>query len=121
MIGTTITNRAADTDKIAPPILKRKTMELPPYQTNLRTESSTILQKIVKADKTAVKGCIDTYGNLVWALARKYTDSLSEAEAATEEIFLDIWRYAGRCDSANFDETFFIFLIARRRLIKRRR
>lgn len=96
-----------------------KTMELSAYQTNQSTESSAIFQKIAKADKTAIKNCIDAYGNLVWALARKYTDSLEEAETATQEIFLDIWRYAGRCDSTKFDETVFIFLIARRRLIKR--
>lgn len=96
-------------------------MELSAYQTSSGNESSAILQKIARADKTAVEDCIDDYGNLVWALARKYSDSLEEAEAATEEIFLDIWRYAGRCDSANFDETFFIYLIARRRLIKRER
>lgn len=94
-------------------------MELPAYQTNLSSESSAILQRIGKTDKTAVKDCIDTYGNLVWALARKYTDSLEEAEAATQEIFLDIWRYAGRCDSTKFDKVTFIFLIARRRLIIR--
>jgi len=94
-------------------------MELPAYQTNLSTESSVILQRIGKTDKTAVNDCIDAYGNLVWALARKYTDSLEEAEAATQEIFLDIWRYAGRCDSTKFDEVTFIFLIARRRLIIR--
>jgi len=94
-------------------------MELPAYQTNLSSESSAILQRIGKTDKTAVKDCIDTYGNLVWALARKYTDSLEEAEAATQEIFLDIWRYAGSCDSTESDEVTFIFLIARRRLIIR--
>lgn len=94
-------------------------MELPAYQTNLSSESSAILQRIGKTDKTAVKDCIDAYGNLVWALARKYTDSLEEAEIAAQEVFLDVWRYAGHCDPTKFDEAVFIFLIARRRLIKR--
>ena len=88
------------------------------YQTNQSRESSTILPRIVKADKSAVENCIDTYGNLVWAMAREHTNSLEEAEIVTREIFLDIWRYAGRCDSTKFEEPAFIILIARRRLIK---
>lgn len=91
-------------------------MELSAYQTNPSTESSAILQRIRRRDKTAVKDCIETYGNLVWALARKYTDSLEEAETATQEIFFDIWRNGGRCDPTKSDEADFIYLIARRRL-----
>ncbi len=58
-----------------------------------KTETSTILRRIAEKDKTAVKDCIDAYGNFIWALARKMTASREEAEAATEEIFIDIWRY----------------------------
>lgn len=93
-------------------------MQSSAYLTNQTPETLTILKRIVEADKTAVENCIDTYGNLVWAMARKYTVSLEEAEMVTREIFLDIWRYAGRCDAAEFDEPAFIILIARRRLIK---
>jgi RNA polymerase sigma-70 factor (ECF subfamily) len=96
----------------------RRTMQSSAYQTNQSIESLTILKRIVEADKTAVENCIDTYGNLVWAMAREHTDSLEEAEIVTRKIFLDIWRYAGRCGSTKFDETAFIILIARRRLIK---
>ncbi|MBA2334856.1 MAG: hypothetical protein M3449_01245 [Acidobacteriota bacterium] len=52
------------------------------------TETSTILRRIAEKDKTAVKDCIDTYGNFIWAWARKLTASREEAEAATEEILL---------------------------------
>ena len=52
------------------------------------TETSTILRRIAEKDKTAVKDCIDTYGNFIWALAIKLTASREEAEAATEEILL---------------------------------
>lgn len=88
------------------------------YQTNRTTESLAILPRIAKADKTAVENCIDIYGNLIWAMAREHTNSLEEAEIVTQEIFLDIWQYAGRCDSTKFEEIAFIALIARRRLIK---
>ena len=94
-------------------------MKSPAPPANPGSESSTILQRIGKGDKTAVKDCLDIYGNPIWALARKYTDSLDEAEAATQEIFLDIWRYARRCNPAEPNEAAFICLLARRRLSNR--
>ena len=59
-----------------------------------KTESSTIFQRIADKDRTAVKDCIDAYGNFIWALAKNLTHSREEAEAATREIFIDIWRYS---------------------------
>jgi len=83
-----------------------------------KTKSLNILQRIANKDKTAVKDCIDTYGNFIWALARKFTASNEEAEAATQEIFIDIWRYSQRADQSPSAENILIALIARRRLIK---
>ena len=83
-----------------------------------KTKSLTILQRIAKKDKTGVKDCVDAYGNFIWALARKFTASTEEAEAAAQEIFTDIWRYAERADKAQSAESILIALIARRRLIK---
>jgi DNA-directed RNA polymerase specialized sigma24 family protein len=83
-----------------------------------KTGTSTILQRIAGRDKTAVKDCIDTYGNFIWALARKFTASRVEAEVATEEIFIDIWQYReGERDIETIEKKL-IALIALRRLIK---
>ncbi len=83
-----------------------------------KTKPLTIFQRVAERDKTAVKDCIDTYGNYIWALARKFTTSLEAAEAATEGIFIDIWQYAERLDKNQSDEKLLISLIARRRLNK---
>ena len=83
-----------------------------------KTKPLTILQRIAKKDKTAVRDCINTYGNFIWALARKFTRSPEEAEAATQEIFTDIWRYAERADRPQSSEDMLVAMIARRRLIK---
>ena len=83
-----------------------------------KTKTLTIFQRIENKDKTAVQDCIDTYGNFIWALARKFTNSTEEAEAAAREIFIDIWRYARRGEEIQAAEKILIALIARRRLIK---
>lgn len=88
---------------------------------NEKTGSVDILQRIAREDKTAVGDCLDTYGKLVWGLAKKYTRTREDAEDAVQEIFIDIWKYAARFDAAKSPEGAFITLIARRRLIDRLR
>lgn len=87
-------------------------------ETIQKRKALNILQRIAERDKTAVKDCIDTYGNFIWALAKKFTRSTTEAEAATQEIFIDIWRYSERTDKKQSAEEKLISIIALRRLIK---
>lgn len=68
-----------------------------------------------------MRECIDQYGALVWSLARRLTPTDAEAEDAVQDIFIDVWRSADRFDPAVASETTFIAMIARRRLIDRRR
>ena len=87
-------------------------------RTITKTKTLTILQRIAKKDQTAVKDCVDNYGSFIWALARKFTRSREEAEAAAQEIFTDIWRYSECVDKSQSTESVLIALIARRRLIR---
>ncbi len=61
------------------------------------------------------------YGALVWSLARRLSPTHADAEDATQEIFLDLWRSAGRFDPTRGSEQLFVMMIARRRLIDRLR
>ena len=85
-----------------------------------KNEPTTILRRIAERDKTAVKDCIDTYGNFIWALAKKLTRSPEEAASATEKIFTDIWQYSERASDNRSIEKKLIVQIALRRLIKSR-
>jgi len=80
------------------------------------TDESAILTRIAHADKSAVQDCVNLYGNMIWALAKQFTDSNSDAEKAASEIFMDIWKNAEFCDLGISDETVWIALIARQRL-----
>lgn len=88
------------------------------YQGAGKTSILTILPKIARKDKTAVKDCIDTYGNFIWMLARKFTRSREEAERATEEIFTDIWQCCERVSESRLTEEKLVAMIALRRLTK---
>ncbi len=99
-------------------ILTVKTMTALATRTIQKTETSTILRRITEKDKNAVKDCIDTYGNFIWAMEKKFTRSREEAEAATEEIFTDIWRYCECEPDTRSTEEKLVAMIALRRLNK---
>lgn len=81
----------------------------------------SLFQRIANGDAAAVRECMDAYGGLVWSLARRYSESVADAEDAVQEVFLEIWKSAGRYDPAMGKESTFIATIARRRLIDRYR
>lgn len=81
--------------------------------------AQAILKRIANGDATAVQDCLDTYGGLVWSLARRMLRNSDDAEDIVQEIFVDVWKNAERFDSEQSSETTFIAMIARRRIIDR--
>lgn len=81
--------------------------------------SDSILQRVARGETGAVQECLDTYGGLVWSLARRFSPTRADAEDATQDVFLDVWRSAARFNPEIAGEATFIAMIARRRLIDR--
>lgn len=79
----------------------------------------TLLARVAAGDSAAVREVVAQYGGLVWSIARRFEPG--DAEDAVQEIFLDLWKSAARFDPAIASEAAFIAMIARRRLIDRRR
>ncbi len=80
---------------------------------------SPLLGRVASGDPLAVRECLARYGGLVWSIARRFEPS--DAEDAVQEIFLDLWKSAARFDPTIASETAFVAMIARRRLIDRKR
>jgi RNA polymerase sigma-70 factor (ECF subfamily) len=81
----------------------------------------SILERVAAGDPAAVGDCIDRYGGLVWSLVRSRIRNAADAEDASQEIFIELWKSAARFDPAVASEAVFIAMIARRRLIDRLR
>lgn len=79
------------------------------------------LNRIAAGDPAAVGQCIDRYGPLVLAQARRFGLAESQAEDAVQEIFIELWKSAERFDAARSSERTFVTMVARRRLIDLRR
>ena len=83
--------------------------------------SGDLLPLVASGDQGVVHLTMDRYAGLVWSLARRWCETEADAEDAVQDIFLDIWKSAARFDSSVASETTFVAMIARRRLIDRRR
>jgi RNA polymerase sigma-70 factor (ECF subfamily) len=81
----------------------------------------TFLERIAAGDPLAVEGCLEKYRGLVWSIARRFAGNHADAEDAVQEVFIELWRHAGRFNSATAAESTFVATVARRRLIDRHR
>lgn len=84
-------------------------------------DDTPILERVARQEPGAVDEMMKRFGGLVWSLARRTCPDATEAEDAVQEIFVEIWRTAGRFDSSIAGEATFVAMIARRRLIDRTR
>ncbi len=83
--------------------------------------TDSVLPRIAAGDPAAVPDCIARYGGLVWSLARRFLGNPSDAEDAVQDVFIELWKNAGRYDPSRSSEPTYVTMIARRRLIDRKR
>lgn len=89
--------------------------------TSTNPTTDDLLPRVAAGDAGAVRACIDRYAGLILALARRLSITGADADDAMQEIFVELWKSASRFDPAIAPEAAFVAMIARRRLIDRRR
>lgn len=80
-----------------------------------------LLPRVATGDGAAVRECLARYGGLVLALARRFLGNATDAEDVTQDVFVELWKHAGRFDPACASEPTFVTMITRRRLIDHKR
>ena len=80
-----------------------------------------LLPRIAIGDVGAVRECLARYGGLVWSLARRFLGNRADAEDAVQDVFVELWRNEAKFDASKSAEATFITMVARRRLIDRKR
>lgn len=86
-----------------------------------REDGAPLLVRIAGGDELAVRECVQRFGPLVWALARRWSPDPRDVEDAVQEVFVDLWRSAGRYDPAKATQAGWVAMVTRRRLIDRLR
>lgn len=83
--------------------------------------TENLLPQVAAGNPGAVEKFLRRHSGMVWGLARRFCRSAEDAEDATQEIFVEVWKSADRYDAEYGSETTFLMTIARRRLIDRAR
>ncbi len=81
----------------------------------------SLLGRAAGGEETAVRACLERFGPIVWGLALRMSPTRADAEDAVQDIFLDLWTHGDRYDATRASEEAFVAVIARRRLIDKRR
>ncbi len=84
-------------------------------------EDWILMQRIAQGNEIAVRTLYDRFGSLVFRNACQVLGSVAEAEDATQEVFVQIWRTADRYDPTRAKLVTWVMLISRRMLIDRLR
>ena len=82
-------------------------------------DSGALLPRIAAGEPGAAGQLMETYGNLVWSIARRMLGNGSDTEDAVQDTFIELWRHAGRFNPAKGAEVAFVSTIARRRVVDR--
>ena len=80
-----------------------------------------ILPRVAASEPGAAEELLSRYGGLVWSLVRLAIRNAADAEETAQDVFVEVWRQAGRFDDAIAPEATFVAMIARRRIIDRLR
>ena len=84
-------------------------------------DETPLLPKVAAGVPGAVEEVLDRYSGAIWNMARRLCRNRVDAEDATQDVFVEIWRHAARFDANAGSEWTFVLTVARRRLIDRLR
>ncbi|MCA9304540.1 MAG: sigma-70 family RNA polymerase sigma factor [Phycisphaerales bacterium] len=80
-----------------------------------------LMQAVAANQESAVGELYDRFGSLVFRMAIQSLPTRAEAEDAVQEIFVRLWRTAGRYDPKRAALVTWVMLISRRHLVDRLR
>ncbi|MBX3383392.1 MAG: sigma-70 family RNA polymerase sigma factor [Phycisphaeraceae bacterium] len=80
-----------------------------------------LMQRVAANEESAIGMLYDRFGSLVFRMAYQSMPSRAEAEDAVQEIFVRLWKTAGRYDQNRSALVTWVMLIARRHLVDKLR
>ena len=84
-------------------------------------EEWVLMSRVASGDESAIAELYDRFGALVFKASRQVLNSRAEAEDASQEIFVRLWKTADRFDPRRARLVTWVMLIARRHLIDKLR
>lgn len=82
---------------------------------------AALMRRVAAEDREAIAELYDRFGSLVFRMACQSMPSRAEAEDAVQEVFVRLWRTAGRYDERRSALVTWVMLISRRHLVDKLR
>ncbi len=80
-----------------------------------------LMRRVASQDQGAVAELYDRFGSLVYRMAYQAMPTRADAEDAVQEVFVRLWRTAGRYDPKRAALVTWVMLISRRHLVDKLR
>ncbi len=80
-----------------------------------------LMRRVAENDEKAISELYDRFGSLVFRMAFQSMPTRAEAEDAVQEVFVRLWRTAGRYDPKRAALVTWVMLISRRHLVDKLR
>lgn len=84
-------------------------------------EDLDLMRRVAADDEDAISLLYDRFGSLVYRMAYQAMPTRSDAEDVVQEVFVRLWRTAGRYDPKRAALVTWVMLIARRHMVDRLR
>lgn len=84
-------------------------------------EDLDLMRRVSLDDASAIEALYDRFGSLVYRMAYQAMPTRSDAEDVVQEVFIRLWRTAGRYDPKRAALVTWVMLIARRHMVDRLR
>jgi RNA polymerase sigma-70 factor (ECF subfamily) len=84
-------------------------------------EDLDLMRRVASDDEAAVAALYDRFGSLVYRMAYQSMPTRSDAEDVVQEVFVRLWRTAGRFDPRRAALVTWVMLLARRHMVDRLR
>ncbi|MBL0927560.1 MAG: sigma-70 family RNA polymerase sigma factor [Phycisphaerales bacterium] len=80
-----------------------------------------LMRRVAADDQKAIEQLYDRFGPLVYRMAVQSMPSKAEAEDVVQEVFVRLWRTAGRFDPQRSQLVTWVMLLSRRHMVDRLR
>ena len=84
-------------------------------------EDAALMRRVAANEEGAVAELYDRFGSLVFRMAYQVLPTRAEAEDAVQEVFVRLWRTAGRYNQERSALVTWVMLISRRHLVDKLR
>lgn len=89
----------------------------PPTPDDRRAEEAALLVRIREQDERAIEALYERYSGPLYSLAYQVTGGDRFAQDVVQEVFVAVWKNAGRFDSARGSLSSWLFALARHKAI----